>query len=113
VPRGDFAGRKGLRLYPFDRIRAVLVTARRFTPGKGAHAVDAFLRRDAGAFRGGTVRDVRIRIRPGKSSWATKQILHPDQRLQFELDGSAVLEFPEASFIEVLDWCSSMQAMRP
>jgi len=100
---GISAGRKGLGIFPLDRIRGIEVTGRRFIPGKSARAVDAFLRRVAGGFRGGgPVRDVRIRFRPGKSSWATRQVLHPAQRLQLELDGSEVLEIPTASFIEVL-----------
>jgi predicted DNA-binding transcriptional regulator YafY len=64
--------------------------------------VDAFLRRGGGAFRSGTVRGARIRFRQGKSAWVSKLELHPGQRLQFELDGSVVLEIPEIPFLEAL-----------
>lgn len=94
--------RKGIGLYPLQRIRGVEVTGRHFLPRKGASGVEAFLRRGGGAFRGGPVRDARIRFRPRKSAWASKLALHPGQRLQFELDGSVVLEIPEIPFLEVL-----------
>lgn len=99
---GIAEGRKGLGFYPLDRIRGVEVTARRFQHGKGRSGMDAFLRRGAKAFRGGVVRDARIRFRPDKSAWASGHVLHPSQRLQFELDGSVVLEVPAVSFLEVL-----------
>jgi predicted DNA-binding transcriptional regulator YafY len=94
--------RKGIGLTPLQRIRRVEVTARHFLPPKVASGVDAFLNRGVGAFRGGPVRDVRIRFRPRRSGWASKLALHPGQRLQFELDGSVVLEVPEIPFLEVL-----------
>ncbi len=94
--------RKGIGLTPLQRVRGVEVTGRHFLPSKGAPGVDAFLRRVGGAFRGGPVRDARIRFRPRKSAWASKLTVHPGQRLQFELDGSVVLEIPEISFLEVL-----------
>lgn len=96
------ARRKGIGLTPLQRIRGVEVTGRHFLPRKGVSGVDAFLRRGGGAFRGGPVRDARIRFRPRKSAWASKLALHPGQRLQFELDGSVVLEIPEIPFLEVL-----------
>lgn len=99
---GIAAGRKGIGLYPLDRIQGVEVTGRRFLPGKGRTDVDASLRRIGKDFRGGVVRDAQIRFLPAKSSWASGLVLHPGQRLQFELDGSVVLEVPAVSFLEIL-----------
>jgi predicted DNA-binding transcriptional regulator YafY len=94
--------RSGIELFPLQRIRGVEVTGRRFLPRKSASAVDAFLRRGGGAFRSWTVRGARIRFRQRKSAWVSKLELYPGQRLQFELDGSVVLEIPEITFLEAL-----------
>lgn len=94
--------RRGIGIFPLQRIRGVEVTGRRFLPRKSASAVDAFLRRGGGAFRNWTVRGARIRFRKRKSAWVSKLELHPGQRLQFELDGSVVLEIPEIPFLEAL-----------
>jgi predicted DNA-binding transcriptional regulator YafY len=94
--------RKGIGFHPLRGITGVEVTGRNFIPRKSASEVDAFLRRGAGGFREGKVRDARIRILPRKAAIASKIELHPRQRLQFELDGSVVLEIPDARFMEIL-----------
>lgn len=99
---GMRAGKAGIGVYPLQGIRSVEVTAESFVPGKSAIRVDAFLRRGGGLFRGGTVRGVRIRFHPRRSARASELELHPGQRLQFELDGSVVLEIPSIPFLEVL-----------
>ena len=91
--------RKGANFYPLSRIRRVEVTGGRFLPSKKPFDADVLVRR---GIRGGKVRNARIRFARGKAAWASAQAWHPDQRLQLELDGSVVLELPEALVLEVL-----------
>jgi predicted DNA-binding transcriptional regulator YafY len=95
------SGKKAARAYPLSRIRGVEVTARHFVSPPKKPSADAALRKAAG-FRGGKVRDSSIRFSPAKAAWVSGQQWHPRQRLQFELDGSAVLELPEARILWVL-----------
>jgi predicted DNA-binding transcriptional regulator YafY len=85
--------------YPLSRIRRVEVTGRRFLPPKDRHGAGVPVRK---WIRGGKVRDVRIRFGSRKASWGSAQEWHPDQRVQLELDGSAVLELPEARVLQVI-----------
>jgi predicted DNA-binding transcriptional regulator YafY len=91
--------RKGANFYPLSRIRRVEVTGGHFMPSKKPFDADVLVRR---GIRGGKVRNARIRFARGKAAWASAQAWHPDQRLQLELDGSVVLELPEALVLEVL-----------
>jgi predicted DNA-binding transcriptional regulator YafY len=91
--------RRRAGLYPLARIRRVEVTDRRFVPPKKTFDPDVLARR---GIRGGTARNVRIRFCSKKAAWAAAQAWHPNQRLQLELDGSVVLEMPEAGVLDVL-----------
>ena len=91
--------RKGIWRCPVSRIRRVEVTARQFVPPKKLPVASLAARRGV---RGGTVRNARIRFGAGRTAWASAQQWHPKGRLQLELDGSAVLELPEARFLEIL-----------
>jgi hypothetical protein len=81
------------------RIRRVELTARQFAPPE--KPVDAAELSRKGV-RSGTIRNARIRFGPGKVDWAAAHEWHPNQRLQWELGGSAVLELPETRFLDVL-----------
>jgi len=94
--------RKGVCAYSLTRMRGVEVTGQQFVSSAKTSAADAAARRGMAVFRGGKARDVRIRFCPGKAGWASAQAWHPGQRIQFELDGSVVLELPEAPVVEVL-----------
>ena len=94
--------RKGVCMYYLTRIRGVEVTAQQFAPAARATGADSAARRGLPIFRGGKAKDVRIRFRPEKAEWVSAQAWHPEQRLQFGLDGSVVLEMPEAGVVEVL-----------
>jgi predicted DNA-binding transcriptional regulator YafY len=96
---GHSRGRKGARIYPLGRIRRVEVTARQFAPPDTPVDAEALVRK---GFRDGTARNVRIRFGPERAEWAAAQTGHPNRRLQWELDGSVVLELPETRFLEVL-----------
>jgi len=98
------SGRTGkeIRLHLLSRLRGVEVTGQTFPEGKEAAKVDAFLRRCFGLLRSGRIHDVRIRFSPGKASFASGHVWHPKQRLQFELDGSVILEIPEAEVLEII-----------
>jgi predicted DNA-binding transcriptional regulator YafY len=91
--------RKGACHHPLSRIRRVEVTGRHFLPPKERHGADVPVRK---WIRGGKVRNVRIRFGSRKAAWGSTQEWHPDQRVQLELDGSAVLELPEARVLEVM-----------
>jgi len=91
--------RKGANFYPLSRIRRVEVTGGHIMPSKKPFDADVLVRR---GIRGGKVRNVRIRFARGKAAWGSAKVWHPDQRLQLELDGSVVLELPEALVLEVL-----------
>lgn len=94
--------KKGVRAYSLARMRRVEVTEQRFIPSAKTPAAEAAARRGSAVFRGGKSRDVRIRISPGKADRVSAQMWHPGQRVQFELDGSVVLEIPEAGVLRVL-----------
>lgn len=96
---GIFRRRKGTWSFPLSRIRRVEVTGRQFVPPKKVPGAPLPARRGA---RSGRIRNVRIRFRAGRTAWASVQPWHPDRRLQMELDGSALLELPEARVLEVL-----------
>jgi predicted DNA-binding transcriptional regulator YafY len=87
------------RLYPLSRIRRVEVTETPFLPSKESPGVVVAARR---GIRAGTIRNARIRIGAERAAWASGQAWHPNQRVQLELDGSVVLELPEARVVEVL-----------
>jgi len=91
--------RKGACLYPLGRIRRVEVTGQHFVPPKKPIDADILVRK---GIRGGKVRNARIRFGSRKAAWGSAQTWHPNQRLQLELDGSVVLELPEARVLEVL-----------
>jgi predicted DNA-binding transcriptional regulator YafY len=91
--------RRCASLYPLARIRRVEVTGRQFVPPRKPFDPDVLARR---GIRGGTARNVRIRFGSRKAAWAAAQAWHPNQRLQLELDGSVVLEMPEAGVLDVL-----------
>lgn len=91
--------RKGRRSVPLSRVRRVEILRRQFVPPKKLPAGPLPARR---GMRGGIVRNVRIRLGAGRAAWATGQPWHPNRRLQLGLDGSAVLELPEARVLEVL-----------
>ncbi len=94
--------KKGVCAYSVARMRGVEVTGQTFLPQAKTPAADAAARRETAIFRGGKARDVRIRFSPSKAGWASAQAWHPEQRIQFELDGSVVLELPEAPVVEIL-----------
>ncbi len=94
--------RKGVRIYYMTRIRGIEVTAQQFASAAKAGGGDAAARRTMAVFRGGKARDVRIRFSPEKAEWVSAQAWHRERRLQFGLDGSVVLEMPEARVVEVL-----------
>lgn len=91
--------RKGTCSSPVSRIRRVEVTSRTFVPPKKTPDADLATR---SGIRGGKVRNARIRFGAGKAAWASAQAWHPNQHLQLELDGSVVLDLPEARVLEVL-----------
>ncbi len=91
--------RKGPCRSPVLRIRRVEVTSRTFVPPKKPPDADLAAR---SGIRGGKVRNARIRFGAGKAAWASAQAWHPNQRLQLELDGSVVLDLPDARVLEVL-----------
>ncbi|MBI5575465.1 MAG: WYL domain-containing protein [Deltaproteobacteria bacterium] len=94
--------KKGVCAYPLARMRRVEVTGRHFVHSAMAAAADAAARRGTAIFRGGMARGVRIRFSPGRADRISAQRWHPEQRVQFGLDGSAVLEIPEARVLWVL-----------
>jgi predicted DNA-binding transcriptional regulator YafY len=75
------------------------VTQRTFAPPKKLPGADLAAR---GGIRGGKARNAKIRFCADRAAWASAQAWHPNQRLQLELDGSVVLEVPEARVLEVL-----------
>jgi predicted DNA-binding transcriptional regulator YafY len=91
--------RKGTCRTPVSRIRRVEVTQRTFAPPKKLPGADLAAR---GGIRGGKARNAKIRFCADRAAWASAQAWHPNQRLQLELDGSVVLEVPEARVLEVL-----------
>lgn len=91
--------RKGMWRSPISRIRRVEVTGLQFTsPTK----IPGGLLAARGGMRGGKVRSARIRFGAGRAAWASAQSWPANRRLQMELNGSAVLELPEARVLEVL-----------
>lgn len=95
--------KEGIRSFHVSRLRRVDVTGQSFTPRRGKiPSAEEIVRRRGAIFRGGKARDVRIRFSPSKAEWASMHAKHHDGRIQFELDGSAVLELPEAPVPRVL-----------
>ncbi|HSL91745.1 MAG TPA: WYL domain-containing protein [Candidatus Limnocylindrales bacterium] len=84
---------------PVSRLRRVEVTDRPFLPPKKSPDAGLAVRR---GLCGGKVRNARIRFGPGRAAWASSQSWHTNQRLQLELDGSIVLDLPDARVLEVL-----------
>ncbi len=86
--------RRAARTFLVDRIRAIHVTTRAFTPDP-AFRLDRFFQGAFGVFRGRPQR-IRLRFAPAVADLAAERIWHESQRLTRKLDGSAELSLQVA-----------------
>lgn len=93
--------RGALRNFAIDSIRHVelLTTAAREVPG---HTLDTVLGPGYGIFAGDRLQWARLRFSPERSRWVATEHWHPQQKGEFEADGSYVLEVPYADHRELV-----------
>jgi predicted DNA-binding transcriptional regulator YafY len=93
--------REALRSFAVDAIRAAELREGRAKDIPAAE-LDAHLGSGYGIFAGREVEWARLRFTPEAARWVAAQRWHPQQRAQFEADGSYLLEVPYAHDRELL-----------
>lgn len=99
---GHWRSEKRTKLFPLFRIRRVEVTDRPVRRPDPFREAESCIDRAFGHLRSAMIRHVRVRFDCDNASQAAVKIWHPDQKLQYELDGAAVLELPAVRFSRLL-----------
>jgi len=99
-------GRKGLRTFKIERIRAVTVTPRRFEPPEPG-TVETMLRQAWDIIADQPVTEVVLRFVPEVAGRVAETIWHPSQQLEPRPDGSLVWRAVVSGTIEVRLWILS------
>ncbi len=99
---GHWRAEKRTKLFPLFRIRRVEVTDRPVRRPDPFAEAESCIERAFGLPRTGRIRHVRVRFDRENASQAAAKIWHPDQRVQYELDGAAILELPAVSCSRLL-----------
>ena len=85
--------REDIRSFAVDAIRAAQIVEQpaREVP---AHDLDEVLGSGYGIFSGRATQTARLRFTPQRARWVAAEQWHPHQRVEFEADGSYLLEIP-------------------
>jgi predicted DNA-binding transcriptional regulator YafY len=82
-----------------------------------AAELDAHLGAGYGIFAGREVEWAKLRFTPEAARWVSAQVWHPKQRVQFEADGSYLLEVPYAHdrelLMEILKFGPDVEVLAP
>jgi len=103
------------RVFAVERIVAVRTTNQRFEPREdfNFHA----MKNTAFRFVWGEPQQVRIRFNADQAAYATERTWHTSQKVFYEQDGSAILEFRVADLKEIkrwlIGWGAAAQVMMP
>ena len=84
--------REALRSFSLDGIRSVVMTNEKSLDIPDKELNDHFTQ-SYGIFSGGADKTARLKFSPKSARWVSGESWHPDQRGQFEKDGSYILEF--------------------
>ncbi|MGB7346062.1 MAG: transcriptional regulator [Pirellulaceae bacterium] len=90
-----------LRNWKLDRFKKATALDEYFKPDPNVD-VSKYLGRSIGIFSGDHPTDVKIKLGPRAASWVREDPWHPEQKLDFQDDGSAVLTVPASHPREVL-----------
>jgi len=113
---GHDEGRKGLRTFKIERIRAVTVTPRTFEPPE-AGSIEALLRRAWDIIADQPATTVVLRFVPAVADRVAETIWHPSQAIERREDGSLLWRATVAGTIEVrlwiLSWGDEVEVLEP
>ena len=108
--------REGLRSFAVDAIRAAELREERAKEVPAAE-LDKHLGSGYGIFAGQDVQWARLRFTAEAARWVAAQSWHPDQRSEFEQNGSYVLELPYANdrelLMEILKYGADVEVLAP
>src|SRR5262245_36435379 len=108
--------REDLRSFAVDAIRAAELRESRAKEIPAAE-LDKHLGSGYGIFAGQDVQWARLRFTAEAARWVAAQSWHPDQRTEFEPNGSYVLELPYANdrelLMEILKYGADVEVLAP
>jgi predicted DNA-binding transcriptional regulator YafY len=108
--------RRALRTFAVDAIQAASVLGR---PARevSEQALDAALASTYGIFAGEPAGTAVLRFEPVRARWVSREIWHPQQEGQFELDGAWVLRVPFSDprelVMDILKYGADVEVLAP
>ena len=108
--------RKGLRTFSVDAISDAVVLSKRAREIKD-ETLDEHLGAGFGIFSGSAAQTAVLRFSPLRSRWVSREIWHPEQDGQYELDGAYVLKVPYSDprelIMDILKYGADVQVLAP
>jgi len=108
--------RKGLRTFSVDAIAQAIVLAKRAREIKDT-TLDEHLGAGFGIFSGRAAHTAVLRFSPMRARWVAREVWHPEQDGQFELDGAYVLKVPYSDprelIMDVLKYGPDVEVLAP
>jgi predicted DNA-binding transcriptional regulator YafY len=108
--------RKGLRTFSVDAIAQAIVLSRRAREIKDT-TLDDHLGAGFGIFSGRAAHTAVLRFSPMRARWVAREVWHPEQDGQFELDGAYVLKVPYSDprelIMDVLKYGPDVEVLAP
>ncbi len=99
---GHWRAEKRTKLFPLFRIRRVEVTDRPVRRPDPFREAESCIGRAFSLPKSARIRRVRVRFDRGIAPQAAAEIWHPERKVQYELDGAAVLELPAVRYSRLL-----------
>lgn len=90
-----------LRHWKLDRFRKATLTDARFDMPAGFD-IERYLRKSAGVFSSVRPQVYRIQLTGSAAAWVSEDPWHPDQRLEWQPDGSALLTVEAGHELEII-----------
>jgi len=108
--------RKGLRTFSVDAIGQAIVLSKRAREIKDT-TLDDHLGAGFGIFSGRAAHTAVLRFSPMRARWVAREVWHPEQDGQFELDGAYVLKVPYSDprelIMDVLKYGPDVEVLAP
>lgn len=96
------AERKALRNFAMSRLLSVASAKERLDVPRNLPSLKEYTRQNFGIMKGEKAQQVTLRFVPHIASRIMEQVWHPKQIMAIEADGSLLLCFPTADFLEVV-----------
>ena len=108
--------RRGLRTFSVDAIESALLTTKRAREVPEGR-LDAVLGAGFGIFSGEQTQTAVLQFSPLRARWVSREIWHPDQRGDLQLDGSYILEVPYSDsrelIMDILKYGAEVEVLAP